>query len=98
MNVHAHHIDPSMLAIMDLVVSHDRTAVCSDLNSSQRISINIISLNKASTITKYVNAPLVSIEDGISPRISTETSFIGVECLVKCFTSTTDLIMNISSP
>ncbi len=68
-SVHAHHIDSSMLPVMDLVVPYYRTAVRSDLNASQGISINIISLNEAPPITKYVNASLVSIEDGISPRL-----------------------------
>lgn len=72
--VHAHHIDSSMLPVMDLVVPYYRTAVRSDLNASQGISINIISLNEAPPITKYVNASLVSIEDGISPRLRADIS------------------------
>ncbi len=73
-SVHAHHIDSSMLPVMDLVVPYYRTAVRSDLNASQGISINIISLNEAPPITKYVNASLVSIEDGISPRLWADSS------------------------
>lgn len=57
-----------MLSIMYLVVSDYRAAVGSDLNASQGISINIIALYETSAITKYVNAPLVSIEDGITPK------------------------------
>lgn len=57
-----------MLAIMYLVVSDYRAAVGSDLNASQGVSINIIALYETSAITKYVNAPLVAIEDGISPE------------------------------
>lgn len=52
---------------MDLIVSDYRTAVGSDLNTSQGVSINIIALYETSAITKYVNAPLVSIEDSITP-------------------------------
>jgi len=70
-----HHIDSSMLPVMDLVVPYYRTAVRSDLNASQGISINIISLNEAPPISKYVNASLVSIEDGISPRLKADISF-----------------------
>lgn len=73
-HVYAHHIDSSMLPVMDLVVPYYRTAVRSDLNASQGISINIISLNEAPPITKYVNASLVSIEDGISPRLRADSS------------------------
>lgn len=56
-----------MLSIMYLVVSDYRAAVGSDLNASQGVSINIITLYETSAITKYVNTPLVSIEDGITP-------------------------------
>lgn len=57
-----------MLSIVYLVVSDYRAAVGSDLNASQGVSINIIALYETSAITKYVNAPLVSIEDSIAPR------------------------------
>lgn len=57
-----------MLSIVYLVVSDYRAAVGSDLNASQGVSINIIALYETSAITKYVNTPLVSIEDGITPE------------------------------
>lgn len=56
-----------MLSIVNLVMSDYRTAVGSDLNTSESISINIIALYQTSAIPKYVNATLVSIKYSITP-------------------------------
>lgn len=62
-----YHIDAAMLAIMDLVVSDNRAAVRPDLNSCQGVTINVVSFNEASAITKNINATLVTIKNGIAP-------------------------------
>lgn len=56
-----------MLTIMDLVMSHNRTAVRPDLDSCQGVAIDVIAFNEASAITKNVNATLVAIKDGVTP-------------------------------
>lgn len=58
-----------MLTIVDLVMSDNRAAVCPYLDSCQGVSIDVVSFNEASTITKNINATLVSIKNGIAPVI-----------------------------
>lgn len=65
--VNTHHINAAMLAIMDLVVSDNRAAVCPDLDSRQGITINVVSFDEASAITKNINSTLVAIKNGIAP-------------------------------
>ena len=62
-----YHIYATMLAIMDLVVSDNRTTVGPNLDSCQGIPMDVISLNKAPTITKNINTSLVAIKNGIAP-------------------------------
>ena len=62
-----HHIYAAMLSVMDLVVPDNGTAVCPDLDSSQRVAVDVISLDKAATVTENVNATLVTIKNGIAP-------------------------------
>lgn len=56
-----------MLAIMDLVVSDNGTTVRPDLDSCQGVTVDVVSFNKASAITKNINATLVAIKNGIAP-------------------------------
>lgn len=56
-----------MLAIVDLVVSDNRTTVRSDLDSCEGVPIDVISFNKASAIAKNINTTLVAIKNGIAP-------------------------------
>ena len=56
-----------MLAIVDLVVSNNRAAVRPDLDSCQGVTVDVVSFNEASAVTKNINATLVAIEDGIAP-------------------------------
>lgn len=60
-----------MLSVVDLVVSYDRAAVCPDLDPCQGVTVDIIPLNEASAVTEYVNATLVTVEDGVAPVIDT---------------------------
>lgn len=60
-----------MLSVVDLVVSYDGAAVCPDLDPCQGVTVDIIPLNEASAVTEYVNATLVTVEDGVSPVIDT---------------------------
>lgn len=65
-----------MLAIMDLIVSNNRTAVSPDLDSRQGISIDIVSFYEASAITKNINSTLVTIKNGITPVIGQNNIYI----------------------
>lgn len=56
-----------MLAIMDLVVSDNGAAVRPDLDSCQGVTVDVVSFNEASAITKNVNATLIAIKNGIAP-------------------------------
>lgn len=60
-----------MLAIMNLVVSDNRTTVCPDLDSCQGIAVDVVSFNKASAIPKNINTTLVAIKNGIAPIFKT---------------------------
>lgn len=40
-----HHIDATVLAVMDLVVSNNGVTVGSDLNSGQCIAVNVVVLD-----------------------------------------------------
>lgn len=62
-----YHVYAAMLAIVDLVVSDNRAAVRPYLDSCQGVTIDVITFNEASAITKYINATLVPIENGIAP-------------------------------
>lgn len=62
-----YHVYSTVLAVMDLVVSDNWTAVCPDLYSCQGISIDVISFDEASTVTENINATLIAIENGIAP-------------------------------
>lgn len=58
-----------MLAIVDLVVSDDRTAVRPDLNPCQGITVDVVPFNEASAITKNIHSTLVTIKNGIAPVV-----------------------------
>lgn len=62
-----YHVYSTVLAVMDLVVSDNGTAVCPDLYSSQGIAVDVISFDEASTVTENINATLIAIENGIAP-------------------------------
>lgn len=62
-----YHIYSSMLAIMNLVVPDNRAAICPDLDSCQGVTIDVVSFNEASAITKNINSTLVTIKNGIAP-------------------------------
>lgn len=62
-----YHIYSSMLAIMNLVVPDNRAAICPDLDSCQGVTIDVVSFDEASAITKDINSTLVTIKNGIAP-------------------------------
>lgn len=64
-----------MLAVMDLVVPDDRAAVRPDLDSCQGVTIDVVSFNEASAITKNINATLVAIKYGIAPVFGQNITF-----------------------
>lgn len=75
-----YHIYSSMLAIMNLVVPDNRAAICPDLDSCQGVTIDVVSFNEASAITKNINSTLVTIKNGIAPvldRTNLRTWIIG---------------------
>lgn len=65
-----------MLAVVDLVVSDNRTAVRPDLDSCQGVTIDVISFNEASAIAKNINTTLVAIKNGIAPEFGTKNKKI----------------------
>lgn len=52
-----------MLAVMYLVVTNYRVAVCAYLDAGQSIAINVIEFDKSSALAKYINATLMSVKD-----------------------------------
>lgn len=58
-----------MLTVVDLIVSDNRAAICPDLYPSQGISIDVVSFNETSAITKNIHSTLVAIEYSISPAV-----------------------------
>lgn len=64
-----------MLAIVDLVVSDDRTAVCPDLNPCQGITVDVVPFDEASAITKNIYSTLVAIKNGIAPVVGQNNTF-----------------------
>lgn len=70
-----YHIYATMLAIMDLVVPHNRAAVRPDLDSSQGIAVNVVSFYEASAIAKNINTALVAIINGITPVFKQKAEF-----------------------
>lgn len=75
-----YHIYSSMLAIMNLVVPDNRAAICPDLDSCQGVTIDVVSFDEASAITKDINSTLVTIKNGIAPvldRTNLRTWIIG---------------------
>lgn len=67
-----------MLSIVDLVVPYDGAAVGSDLDSRQGVTIDVVTLYQTSSISKYVHASLVTVENSISPRNQTKHS-LGID-------------------
>lgn len=69
-----YHIYSSMLAIMNLVVPDNRAAICPDLDSCQGVTIDVVSFNEASAITKNINSTLVTIKNGVAPVLDKTTN------------------------
>lgn len=61
-----------MLAVVDLVVPDNGTAVCPDLDSCQGIAIDVVSFDEASAVPEYINATLVAVENGVAPKSATK--------------------------
>lgn len=64
-----------MLAVMDLVVPDNRAAVRPDLDSCQGVTIDVVSFDEASAVTKNINATLVAIKYGIAPVFGQNNTF-----------------------
>ena len=62
-----YHINASMLTMVNLVVAYNRIAVGSDLDASQCITMYVVALNQAPSLTKYVHTALVTIVDFVFP-------------------------------
>lgn len=62
-----YHVDAPMLPIVDFVLSDDRAAVGPDLDPCQGVAMDVVPFDEAPPISKYVNATLITIIDGISP-------------------------------
>lgn len=74
-HVNIYHIYAAMLAIVDFVVSDNRAAVCPDLDSCQGVTIDVVSFNEASAVTKNINATLVPIKNCIAPVFGQNSTF-----------------------
>lgn len=67
-----HHVYSAVLAVVDLVVPDNGTAVCPDLDSCQGIAIDVVSFDEASAVPEYINATLVAVENGVAPKSATK--------------------------
>ena len=63
-----YHIDAPMLSIMDFIVPYNGAAVGSDLDSSQGVTIDVITLYQTSPVSKYVHSSLVTVVNSVSPE------------------------------
>lgn len=61
-----HHVDSSVLPVVDLVVPYDGAAVGSDLDACQRVAVNVVALYQAPAVAEDVHAALVAVEDGVA--------------------------------
>lgn len=84
------HVYAAVLAVMDLVVPDDRTAVCPDLDSCQGVTVDVIPFNEAPAITKDINTTLVAIKNGIAPYCGIAVRGDPHPCKVICI----DLVFN----
>lgn len=68
-----HHVDSSVLPVVDLVVPYDGAAVGSDLDAGQGVAVNVIALYQAPAVTEDVHAALVAVKYSVSAARKTET-------------------------
>lgn len=68
-----HHVDSSVLSVVDLVVPYDGAAVGSDLDAGQGVAVNVVALYQAPAVAEDVHAALVAVEYGVSAARKTET-------------------------
>ena len=67
-----YHINPSVQAVVYLVVPDDGVAACPDLHASQGVAMDVVLLQHATPVGKEVHAPvhpsvdLVILEGGIA--------------------------------
>lgn len=62
-----YHVYSTVLAVVDLVVSDDWTAVGPDLYSCQGIAVDVVSFDEASAVAENINTALIAIENGVAP-------------------------------
>ena len=54
-----------MLAMMNFVMSNDRIAACSNLDSSKCIAMDVVELDQTPPLAEYIHSTLVAIVDFI---------------------------------
>lgn len=62
-----YHVYSTVLAVVDLVVSDDWTAVGPDLYSCQGIAVDVVSFDEASAVTENIHTALIAIKNGVAP-------------------------------
>ena len=62
-----HHVDASVLAVVDLVVPYDRVAVRPDLDARERVAVDVVVLDQAAALAEDVHAALVAVVDLVLP-------------------------------
>lgn len=67
-----HHVDSSVLPVVDLVVPYDGAAVGSDLDAGQGVAVDVVALYQAPAVPEDVHAALVAVEYGVSAGRKTE--------------------------
>lgn len=65
-----------MLAVMNTIVPNDGIAVGADLDSCECVTMNVVVLDQATPLSKYVHASLVAVEYFIAPRNENTTPVI----------------------
>lgn len=69
-----YNVDSPVETVVDSVASYDRIAASSYLNARQSIAVNVVLLDQSVTLSKDVNATLMTIVNFIFPAISSTST------------------------
>lgn len=69
-----YNVDATMLAMVNLVVPHNRVATGTNLYAGESVAIDVVLFYQTSTLPKYINSALVTIEYLILPENQISTS------------------------
>lgn len=69
------HVDPAVLSMMNFILTDDRIAAGANLNSSQRVVVDIVAFDQAAPFAKYVHATLMPGINFVFPKKTNQNDF-----------------------